>query len=306
MNRIYSWIKIICIPTIGILMPLLFYTGNDRVEFFAWFAFSLLVTFLSWEAGSKASSIISRSYPIDQHPLKHLAAMVVFFVFLTAIVVFSIFLVNRLFGSTGPGYWSEMKGIHLIVLLCTFMITSIHEGIYLFFNWKSSLKELRSIREGEAVNRDLSAPDPETPASGSPEGYYTRTGESSKRGDGEKTREGIPDSYKKHFTVQVGSKIKIVREEDIAYFYAMEKGVYIKTFSNRDYDIDYTLGQLVNLTDPERFFRINRKFIVNIHSIAELVTLSKSRMKVVLTPAPLDEIILGHARSMELKSWLNR
>lgn len=306
MTRIYRWIKIICIPAIGILMPLLFYTGTDRIEFFAWFVFSLLVTFLSWEVGSRVFSIIDKYYPIDRFPVKHLVAMSGFFIFLTATVILSIFLVNRLFDSTGPDYWSEMKGIHLIVLLCTFMITSVHEGIYLFFNWKKSLKELKSIRKGEALNHESTGPEAGAPPSGRHEGGSALTGESRKSDDRGRSKEGIPDSYRKHFTVQVGPKIKIVSVKDIAYLYALEKGVYIKTFSNRDYDIDYTLGQVVDLTDPEQFFRINRKFIVNIHSITELVSLSKSRMKVILTPAPPDEIILGHARSTDLKSWLNR
>ncbi len=306
MTRIYRWIKIICIPTIGILMPLFFYTGDDSVMFFAWFIFSLFVTFLSWEIGSRVSSIISKNFPIDTFPLKHVLAMIVFFIFLSIVVILSIFLVNKFFGNVGEGYWSEMKGIHLIVLLCTLMITSIHEGIYLFYKWKNSLQELTAIRKSE-VEKNENIP------TGSDYSVFDRTGEQTSsdseinkrsRADRENNRSTI--SHKKHFPVQIGAKIKIVSVDEVAFFYAMEKGVYLKTFSNHDYDIDYTLSQIEDLTDPEQFFRINRKFIVNINAITELIALSKSRIKVKLSPAPPVEIILGHARSSELKVWLNK
>ena len=158
-----------------------------------------------------------------------------------------------------------MKGVHLIILLGTFMLTSMHEGLYIYFNWK----EITLATKPEKDRQEHSI-------------------------------------FKKNFTVQIGPKIKIIAIEDIAYIYAMDKGVYLKTFANRDYLIDETLTQVNSLVNPEVFFRINRKFIINIKSITELVTLSKSRLKILVSPSSPIEIILGYTKSSELKAWLNR
>ena len=259
-------------------MPLIFYSGDDVSRLFTWSVFSVLSTFLAWESGSYVSRKINKRYPILSSPYKHLILMVLFFLLLSFIIILAIYLVNRLFNTVGDNYWSEMKGIHLIIFLGTFMLTSMHEGIYLYFNWKEIILNSKSEQ-------------------GLPEGQgYTSNRKILNKNS----------TFKKNFTVQIGSKIKIITIEDIAYIYAMDKGVYLKTFANRDYLIDETLSQVNSLLNPEFFFRINRKFILNIKSITELVTLSKSRLKVLLSPTSPVEIILGHIKSVELKVWLNK
>ena len=114
------------------------------------------------------------------------------------------------------------------------------------------------------------------------------------------------ESYKKRFTINVGSKIKIINTDDIAYFYSTNKAVFLRTINNKDYDVDYSLNKLENILDPEIFFRINRKYIIRIQSIDELITLSKSRLLVKLNPPVTEDIIITYQRSGALKKWLNR
>ena len=114
------------------------------------------------------------------------------------------------------------------------------------------------------------------------------------------------ESYKKRFTINVGSKIKIIKIEDIAYFYALKKDVYMKTINNRDFPVDYSLDKLEEILDPEVFFRVSRKFLISFKSINELITLSKSRLKVILTPTNNEEVIINYKRSGALKKWLNK
>lgn len=61
-------------------------------------------------------------------------------------------------------------------------------------------------------------------------------------------------SYKKRFLIQYGQKIKKVETDEIAYFYAMEKDVFLTTKSGNTYPIDYTLDKLQEVIDPENFF----------------------------------------------------
>jgi hypothetical protein len=58
----------------------------------------------------------------------------------------------------------------------------------------------------------------------------------------------------------------------------------LKTKDNHTYHIDYNLDKLETIIDPERFFRINRQFIIGIDSITEMFSFSKSRVKVILNP----------------------
>ena len=114
------------------------------------------------------------------------------------------------------------------------------------------------------------------------------------------------ESYKKRFTINVGSKIRIINTDDIAYFYSTNKAVFLRTINNQDFDVDYSLTKLENILNPDFFFRINRKYIIRIQSIDELITLSKSRLLVKLNPPVAEEIIITYQRSGALKKWLNR
>ena len=72
--------------------------------------------------------------------------------------------------------------------------------------------------------------------------------------------------YKNRFVVKVGLHIRSIPVEEIDYFFICEKSTFICTKEGKNYAIDYYLDQLEKLVDPRLFFRINRKFIININS----------------------------------------
>lgn len=115
-------------------------------------------------------------------------------------------------------------------------------------------------------------------------------------------------TYKKRFLIQYGQKIKKVDSDEIAYFYAMEKSVFLVTFQNNVYPIDYSLDKLVEIIDPEIFFRINRKLIVNISSIKNMIPYSRSRIKLVLEPPITNDIeaLVSVERSADFKKWMDK
>jgi DNA-binding LytR/AlgR family response regulator len=89
-------------------------------------------------------------------------------------------------------------------------------------------------------------------------------------------------AYKKRFLIQTGAKIRKIELNEIAYFYVLEKAVFLKTFQGNVYPVDYTLDKLESLINPEKFFRINRKYIVNMDAISNMVAYSRSRVKLEL------------------------
>ncbi len=113
--------------------------------------------------------------------------------------------------------------------------------------------------------------------------------------------------YQERLTVSVGSKIKMVEVSEIAYFYVMDKGVYLRTFQGNSYSVDFTLDKLEEIFDPKVFFRINRKYVINIQSIASMIAYSRSRVKLELKPKTEDDMdtIVSIDRSAAFKKWLN-
>jgi len=114
------------------------------------------------------------------------------------------------------------------------------------------------------------------------------------------------DPYKKRFVISIGPKVKIINIEDIAFFYAQDKSVFIQTRTSKNIAIDHSLEALEKILDPELFFRINRKYIVHLSSIASIYTISRSRIKITLNPSVEEDIILSFNRSRNFKNWLNK
>ncbi len=116
----------------------------------------------------------------------------------------------------------------------------------------------------------------------------------------------LSSSYKSRFLIKVGEHLRMVQVDEIAAFFSMEKSTFIKTTAGRDYSIDYTLEQLEDLIDPKIFFRVNRKYIINIKSINDIVAYSNSRLKVKLAVSSDEDIIVSRERVVEFKEWLER
>lgn len=113
-------------------------------------------------------------------------------------------------------------------------------------------------------------------------------------------------SYKKRFMIKVGDKIKSIPTEEINAFYSLQKGTYLLTNSGRNYVVDYALEEVIQLLNPNKFFKINRKVIVNIFSIKEIISHSNSRLKLVIPHLELDEVIVAREKVNEFKKWIDQ
>lgn len=112
------------------------------------------------------------------------------------------------------------------------------------------------------------------------------------------------NNYKDRFLVKNGPKIKTIPTEDIAYFYAEDGVVFLKTKQNQAFIIDYTLEQLEQLLHPHQFFRANRQFLIAITSIAEVQAYFKGRLHVQLIPATAQPLIISNERAASFKQWI--
>ncbi len=112
-------------------------------------------------------------------------------------------------------------------------------------------------------------------------------------------------SYKSRFLIKVGEKIKSIPVEEITAFYSLEKATYLFTHDQRSYAIDFALDQLEDLVNPERYFRINRKFMVSLEACSNMTAWSNSRLKLKIDGLEDQEIIVARERVQEFKEWLD-
>jgi two-component system, LytTR family, response regulator LytT len=119
--------------------------------------------------------------------------------------------------------------------------------------------------------------------------------------------QGREPDFKKRFLIQTGEKIRKIEVTEIAYFYVLDKGVYLRTFQGNSYAVEHTLDKLETILNPSAFFRINRKYFVNMDSIANMVAYSRGRVKLELKPPADEELdtVVSVDRSSDFRKWLN-
>ncbi|MDF1547522.1 MAG: LytTR family DNA-binding domain-containing protein [Bacteroidales bacterium] len=114
----------------------------------------------------------------------------------------------------------------------------------------------------------------------------------------------LTKQYKSRFVVKVGNHIRPIEVTEIQYFYSLEKSSYLYTNDNKSYALDFSLDQIENLVDPNSFFRISRKFLVNISAIKEVISYSKSRLKLKFKQSTEDNAIVSREKVGAFKDWL--
>jgi two-component system, LytTR family, response regulator len=114
----------------------------------------------------------------------------------------------------------------------------------------------------------------------------------------------IKNPYKSRFVVKIGEHIKAIDIDDVAYFYINDKSSFLRTLKGRDFAIDSSLDQLEKEIDPARFFRVNRKFLIALQHINDIIAYSGSRLKLIITCADKEEILVSREKVSEFKKWL--
>ncbi len=110
--------------------------------------------------------------------------------------------------------------------------------------------------------------------------------------------------YKQRFTARVGQHLKIINADEVECFFSENKGTYAATLDGRNYLLETTLENLESELAPKTFFRVSRKFYVNINHIKDIVSYTNSRLKIKLNRFSEQEIIVSRERVRDFKLWL--
>ena len=68
--------------------------------------------------------------------------------------------------------------------------------------------------------------------------------------------------------------------------------------------MDETLETYAQLVNPDKFFRLNRSYLVNRNSIRNIYTHFHGKLKIDLDPPVKEELFVSRDRAPEFKTWL--
>jgi two-component system LytT family response regulator len=110
--------------------------------------------------------------------------------------------------------------------------------------------------------------------------------------------------YRERFLLKNKDKYTFLLAEEIAYFYSEDSLSFIVTQKGKSYIHDTSLNHLAEDLNPAKFFRINRKQIVNIKSIDAIHNHFNNRIKLDLNPTAKGDVIVSRDKVKDFKLWL--
>jgi DNA-binding LytR/AlgR family response regulator len=110
---------------------------------------------------------------------------------------------------------------------------------------------------------------------------------------------------KNRFLISKGENYHYIETADIAHFYSEDGVVFLHTFQNKRYIINYTLDQLEQQLDSRLFFRVSRNCIGNVKAIENVAKYFNSRLKLSFLPVCPHEVLVSRVRVPDFLKWMD-
>jgi len=114
------------------------------------------------------------------------------------------------------------------------------------------------------------------------------------------------NGYKKRFLVKRGTDYVSVKTDDIAYFYATHKLVCMVDSKNQKFILDQSLAEIEKQLDPSLFYRVNRKYLINLSAIKKIKSYPKSKLQLEVEPIVNEDIIISQEAVAAFKEWMGQ
>jgi DNA-binding LytR/AlgR family response regulator len=101
-----------------------------------------------------------------------------------------------------------------------------------------------------------------------------------------------------------GTEFFVLEMEEIAYFFSEHKIVFVRDFSGKQLMLDKTLSDIEETLNREKFFRINRKYIVNQKAIDRFKP-DNGKIRIFLTPDLKEEIHVSKETAPAFRTWIS-
>jgi two-component system, LytTR family, response regulator LytT len=115
-----------------------------------------------------------------------------------------------------------------------------------------------------------------------------------------------PKEYRKRFLVKFVQKLISVEIDEIAYFYSDGRLNIFKTIEGKKFVVDYTMDELEEMLDPQKYFRISRSFYVSINCIEKIEDYFGNRLILQLKPEVDKEVLVSREKVTEFKRWMGK
>src|SRR5687768_16923147 len=112
--------------------------------------------------------------------------------------------------------------------------------------------------------------------------------------------------FRKRFLVKRGSDYISIKADDIAYFHAAHKLVCMVDNKGQKFILDQSLADIETQVDPAHFYRVNRKYLLNMSAIKRIKAYPKSKLLLEVEPLLAEEIIISQENVAAFKEWMGQ
>ena len=114
------------------------------------------------------------------------------------------------------------------------------------------------------------------------------------------------EKFRQRFLIKQGKDFIYLPVEEIAYLYSADGMTFIIDKYKKRHLLDTTLDAIEKELNSKNFYRISRKQIIHIQSVAKIFAYFNHRLKLELRPESKVEAIVSRERVKEFKAWLDR
>ena len=112
--------------------------------------------------------------------------------------------------------------------------------------------------------------------------------------------------YRERFLIpHRADEFLIVPVSDVSHITIRDGVVRLCTLAGKHHTLNMTLEEVETQLDPQRFMRVNRQFIVSAAAVTKLSTHFLGKMRIHMTAAPDEEIIVSKDKVATVKRWLD-
>ena len=113
--------------------------------------------------------------------------------------------------------------------------------------------------------------------------------------------------YRERFLIPHRSdEFLIIPVSDVSHITIRDGVVRLCTITGKYHTLNTTLDEVEKQLDPQRFARVNRQFIISATGVQKLSTYFLGKMRIHMTAAPDEEIIVSKDKVATVKRWLDR
>ena len=112
--------------------------------------------------------------------------------------------------------------------------------------------------------------------------------------------------YRERFLIpHRADEFLIIPVSDVSHITIRDGVVRLCTLEGKHHTLNMTLEEVEAQLDPQRFMRVNRQFIISAAAVQKLSTYFLGKMRIHMTAAPDEEIIVSKDKVATVKRWLD-